>query len=122
MPLFFVFIQNTIISIIVLSAVVSTYALISNILSATCSNPEKSCYRDIFNKFAVTNKLIGGFDISPQSILILVMTILWIFLTQLFIHRARHTENKSDFNIQTPSDYAILLEFLPFNTLAEDIK
>lgn len=51
-----------------------------------------------------------------------MMTIIWVFFNQIFIHRMRKAAFKADNHIQTPSDYAILINCLEDQTTKADIR
>lgn len=50
------------------------------------------------------------------------MTVIWVIFNQYAIYRLRKTQFQSDYDLQSPSDYAILINALPPNTTKDDIK
>jgi hypothetical protein len=54
-PLLFLFMQNSLILLIVVIAILAIYNLVSNLLSHGCDQPELSC--DFFGRSSIPNKL-----------------------------------------------------------------
>lgn len=120
-PLLFVFITNKLILLLFLLGIVTIHAFLSNLFSNSCSASGETCGQDFLSLLSISNKLYDEVNLEAQHTLVFVMTAFWPIINQMIIYRFRKTEFRSDFNMQTPSDYAILIENLPPQTNTQDI-
>jgi hypothetical protein len=111
-PLLFVFIQNGVAILLVLTLVFSVYATISNLMGDSCILSSK-CIEDIFNKLSLSNKIDNNQSVVIQTFLIALYLFLYLVLAQLLIYRIRKSNEICDEIINSPSDYSIIMKNLP---------
>jgi len=76
--------------LLLLISIVTFFGLTSNVLGDNCIKSQENCSDpNVFNLLSVINKLLSEVNLSVQISLILVMTLSWVFVNQIFIYRSR---------------------------------
>lgn len=118
-PLFFKFLQNSIILLIVLSLVFCIFALYSNIVSTDCVDTDKC--KSPFDTISIINKASQEDFLSIQNYILVAFVLLSFIILQYFRYSFRKVEDDCDDAIDSPSDYAMILRRLPPEVEVADI-
>lgn len=119
-PLLFVFTRLTILLLVGLMLVFSVYALVSNLTGDSCSNGA-NCEDSIFLRLSIANKITDTKSLTIQNYLLAAFLFLYVLFIQYLTYFMRLKERKSDEQIDSPSDYSIMVSELPEGTTERDL-
>ena len=119
-PLMFTFIKMSIVLLTILLVLFSIYAMVSNLQGKSCL-PENGCDDSVFLRMSIANKIQDQSSITVQNYLLMTFIILFIFIIQFMIYTIRKGDQRSDAEINSPSDYSLLITQLPEGVAEKDI-
>lgn len=106
--------------LVLLLLIVAIFGLITNTGSDDCAaNP--NCREDFFNPLSIANKVNQTEYLAIQSYLCLAYVVIIIIYFHYFRMEARKLEQDCDEQVDSPSDYAIILKRLPPDISEKDI-
>lgn len=111
-PLYFTFLRNSILLLLLLGIVFTAFAFYSNVTGKDCKGTD-ACSGNIFDTFAIINKTSLQGYLSIQNYTVLAFTIIFLFAMQGFRYSFRKVEDDCDDAVDSPSDYAMILRRLP---------
>lgn len=120
MPLLFVFTRIAILLLISLFLLYGIYALVSNLTGSGC-DISTTCQNSIFVDLSIANKIYDAKSLSIQNYLLTGFIFLYILFIQYLTYFMRKKERSTDDQIDSPSDYSILISQLPEGSTERDI-
>ena len=116
----FIFMRMSILLLTLLFLVHSIYAMVTNLQGQSC-NPATGCDNSIFLRLSIANKIQNDTTITIQNYLLMTFIILFLLFMQFLIYSIRKGDQKSDDQINSPSDYSLLISQLPDGVAEKDI-
>jgi hypothetical protein len=121
LPLFFGFVKNAIFLIFSFIIIYASFCLFDNKTTGDCLHNGK-CHDNFVDTFSFLNKQDSASGLEKQLGFILAFTVLSICVLQCLRNDQQKLNDKCDFILDSPSDYAIIIRRLPENITEQDIR